>query len=75
VKIKKLILDRYGVFTDREIDFYPEQGSAGHLHLLYGPNEAGNLQRSTPWQICDSDFHIQPAWTSFTTHRSWPSPP
>jgi uncharacterized protein YhaN len=41
MKIKKLILDRYGVFTDREIDFYPEQGSAGHLHLLYGPNEAG----------------------------------
>lgn len=41
MKIKKLILERYGAFTNREIDFYPESITSGNLHLIYGPNEAG----------------------------------
>ena len=39
MRLRRLNLSRYGMFTDREIDFGP--AGAPDLHLVYGPNEAG----------------------------------
>ena len=41
MRLRRLNLSRYGMFTDREIDFGPAPAGAPDLHLVYGPNEAG----------------------------------
>ncbi|MCO6414625.1 AAA family ATPase [Siccirubricoccus sp. KC 17139] len=38
MRIDRLHLDRYGVFTDTWLDF---RGDGVRLHIVYGPNEAG----------------------------------
>lgn len=38
MKIKALHLQAFGPFTEKTLDFSEEQG---HLHVVYGPNEAG----------------------------------
>ncbi|MBV5271981.1 MAG: AAA family ATPase, partial [Afipia sp.] len=37
MRIESLILERYGIFTDRTLSFHPE----ADLHIVYGANEAG----------------------------------
>jgi uncharacterized protein YhaN len=37
VRIEQLVLERYGIFTDRELSFHPE----AELHVVLGANEAG----------------------------------
>ena len=41
MRLRRLNLSRYGLFTDREIDFGPAPAGAPDLHVVYGPNEAG----------------------------------
>ena len=42
MRLRRLRLPRYGLFTDREIDFGPApEDGAPDLHVIYGPNEAG----------------------------------
>lgn len=41
MRLRRLNLSRYGMFTDRGIDFGPAPAGAPDLHLVYGPNEAG----------------------------------
>jgi uncharacterized protein YhaN len=38
LKLARLVLEAFGPFTDKTIDF---ASTPGHLHLIYGPNEAG----------------------------------
>ncbi|QPM89816.1 ATP-binding protein [Pseudooceanicola algae] len=40
MRIRRLNLDRFGHFTDRQFDFGPGE-EAGDFHIIYGPNEAG----------------------------------
>lgn len=37
MRIERLILERYGIFTDRTLLFHPEAA----MHVVYGANEAG----------------------------------
>jgi len=42
VKLARLLLQAFGPFTDKELDFTGNGGSkVSNLHLIYGPNEAG----------------------------------
>ena len=41
MRLRRLNLSRYGMFTDRAVDFGPAPAGAPDLHLVYGPNEAG----------------------------------
>jgi uncharacterized protein YhaN len=41
MRIRRLALTRYGMFTDRTIDFGNAIEGEPDLHLVYGPNEAG----------------------------------
>ena len=38
MKLARLLLQAFGPFTDKTLDF---AASPGNLHLIYGPNEAG----------------------------------
>jgi exonuclease SbcC len=38
LKLARLVLEAFGPFTDKTIDF---ASTPGHVHLIYGPNEAG----------------------------------
>ncbi len=40
MRLRRLGLPRYGIFTGREIDFGQRRGGPD-LHIIYGPNEAG----------------------------------
>lgn len=41
MRLRRLVLARYGKFTDRTIDFGVAVAGAPDLHVIYGPNEAG----------------------------------
>ncbi len=41
MRLRRLDLSRYGIFTDHEIDFGAPAPGAPDLHVIYGPNEAG----------------------------------
>lgn len=41
MRLRRLDLSRYGIFTDHEIDFGAPSPGAPDLHVIYGPNEAG----------------------------------
>ena len=41
MRLRRLDLSRYGIFTDHEIDFGAPTPGAPDLHVIYGPNEAG----------------------------------
>ena len=41
MRIRRLDLTRYGIFTDHAIDFGHAPSDGPDLHLVYGPNEAG----------------------------------
>jgi uncharacterized protein YhaN len=41
MRLRRLALSRYGMFTDRTIDFGEAIEGEPDLHLVYGPNEAG----------------------------------
>ena len=41
MRLRRLDLSRYGIFTDHEIDFDTSSPGAPDLHVIYGPNEAG----------------------------------
>jgi len=41
MRLRRLDLTRYGVFTDFSLDFGPHNSNATDLHIIYGPNEAG----------------------------------
>ncbi len=41
MRLSRLDLTRYGLFTDRTIDFGPLVPGQPDLHVIYGPNEAG----------------------------------
>ena len=41
MRLRRLVLARYGKFTDRTIDFGAAIDGMPDLHIVYGPNEAG----------------------------------
>lgn len=41
MRLRRLNLDRYGMFKDRAIDFGEKAPNAPDLHVIYGPNESG----------------------------------
>ena len=41
MRLRRLVLARYGKFTDRTIDFGDAIDGMPDLHIVYGPNEAG----------------------------------
>lgn len=41
MRLRRLVLSRYGKFTDRTIDFGEAVPGLPDLHVVYGPNEAG----------------------------------
>lgn len=41
MRLRRLRLPRYGLFTDAEIDFGDRTDGEPDLHIIYGPNEAG----------------------------------
>lgn len=41
MRLDRLDLTRYGMFTDRRIDFGERRAGVPDLHVVYGPNEAG----------------------------------
>jgi len=41
MRLQRLVLARYGKFTDRTIDFGEAADGLPDLHIVYGPNEAG----------------------------------
>lgn len=41
MRLRRLDLIRYGMFTDKTIDFGPKPGSGADLHIVFGLNEAG----------------------------------
>jgi uncharacterized protein YhaN len=43
VKIERLDLERYGIFTDRSLTFRPDAA----LHVVFGPNEGGKTSALT----------------------------
>jgi uncharacterized protein YhaN len=50
VRIERLILERYGIFSDRTLSFH----SQAALHVVYGANEAGKTSALSA--ICDLLF-------------------
>lgn len=51
MKINKIILQAYGHFTDKVLDFSSQDNG---LHIIFGPNEAG---KSTTMRAIDSFFY------------------
>ena len=41
MRLRRLGLSRYGMFTDHTIDFGERIGGSPDLHIVYGPNESG----------------------------------
>ena len=41
MRLRRLNLDRYGMFKDRVIDFGEKTSNTPDLHIIYGPNESG----------------------------------
>ena len=41
MRLRRLMLARYGKFTDRTVDFGEAVGGMPDLHVIYGPNESG----------------------------------
>lgn len=41
MRLHRLDLTRYGIFTGQTIDFGPHRPGEPDLHIIYGPNEAG----------------------------------
>ena len=41
MRLRRLVLSRYGMFTDHALDFGERNGDGPDLHLVYGLNEAG----------------------------------
>ncbi len=41
MRLRRLLLSRYGLFSDHEIDFGEAVEGEPDLHVIYGPNEAG----------------------------------
>ena len=41
MRLRRLVLSRYGMFTDHALDFGERNGDGSDLHLVYGLNEAG----------------------------------
>ena len=41
MRLRRLVLSRYGMFTDHTLDFGERNGDGPDLHLVYGLNEAG----------------------------------
>lgn len=41
MRVNRLDLTRYGIFTDHSICFGERSSRASDLHLIYGPNESG----------------------------------
>ncbi len=41
MRLSRLDLTRYGLFTDGRIDFGPRVAGRPDLHVVYGPNESG----------------------------------
>ena len=41
MRLRRLGLSRYGMFTDHTIDFGERIGDGPDLHIIYGPNETG----------------------------------
>ena len=41
MRLRRLVLSRYGMFTDHALDFGERNGDGADLHLVYGLNEAG----------------------------------
>lgn len=49
MRLNQLHLTRYGMFTDRGLDFGRLSPGAPDLHILYGPNEAGKSTALSAW--------------------------
>ena len=41
MRLRRLGLSRYGMFTDHTLNFGEQIGGSPDLHIVYGPNETG----------------------------------
>ncbi len=49
MRLSRLDLTRYGIFTDHSIDFGERVPDTPDLHIVYGPNEAGKSTLFAAW--------------------------
>lgn len=49
MRLSRLDLTRYGIFTDHSVDFGERVGGTPDLHIIYGPNEAGKSTLFAAW--------------------------
>jgi uncharacterized protein YhaN len=70
MRIRKLGLRRYGLFTDGAIDFGERKAGHADLHIVYGPNEAG---KSTAMSACMDLLFGIPAQSRFNFLHPYPS--
>lgn len=49
MRLERLDLTRYGIFTDKSLTFTPPVPGETDLHLVYGPNEAGKSTLFSAW--------------------------
>jgi uncharacterized protein YhaN len=52
MRLKRLDLIRCGNFTGRSIDFGEKPQGLPDLHIVYGPNEAGNPRHHQATRSC-----------------------
>ena len=57
MRLRRLNLDRYGMFKDRVIDFGEKSPNTPDLHIIYGPNESGKTTAASAF--LDLLFGIQ----------------
>ena len=57
MRLRRLNLDRYGMFKDRIIDFGEKTPNTPDLHIIYGPNESGKTTAASAF--LDLLFGIQ----------------
>ncbi len=49
MRLDRLDLTRYGLFTDKSLTFTPPAAGDTDLHIVYGPNEAGKSTLFSAW--------------------------
>ena len=54
MRLRRLDLSRYGMFTDHTINFGERIDGSPDLHIVYGPNETGKSTALGAFSICCS---------------------
>ncbi len=54
MRLRRLDLTRYGMFTAYRVDFGERRQGEPNLHIVYGPNEAGKSTALAAFLDCKS---------------------